>query len=399
MRTITPKRKLVMTLPFLTGGGAERVASNLSVALSSYFDIYLVLTENRITYPYRGTLINLNVPTSLKQNILGYFIYEFLYTIKLFITKRKLGNPPTISFMETANIPNILSLGHPIVSIQEYKPLSQKTLRREISELLMKILYNFSSMNVAASRAVEESLKEIYKIKENKVMTIYNSIDFKKIQKLKKEPLSKYEQKIFRCPVVITIGRLSYQKAQWRLIRLFREVKKKIKNAKLVILGEGELKEELAQFVRSLNLEGEVYFLGFKKNPFKYISRSSVFVLSSFYEGLPMAIIESMACGVPVVSVDCLAGPREILDPGNYGGKVKGIKYGKYGILTERFRDLSKDFSPVLRREETFLANAIIRLLNDKKLIKYYRKMSLIRARDFDINKIKYKWLRLLNPY
>ena len=392
------KRKLILTLPFLTGGGAERVASDISIALSDYFDVYLVLTENKVTYPYKGTLINLNIPTSLKRNIFGYFIYEFLYTIKLFFVKQKLGNPPTISFMETANVPNILSLGFPITSIHEYKPLSRRTFRKDLSEVLMKILYNFSYMNVAVSKVVEKSLRDIYKIKSNKVVTIYNSINIKRIQKLKNEPLSEDEKKIFKHPVIITSGRLTYQKAQWRLIRSFKEVKKTVKDAKLVILGEGELRDDLIKFTKSLNLEKDVYFLGFKKNPFKYISKSSLFVLSSFYEGFSMVIAESMACGVPIVSIDSPAGPRELLDPKDYNSKIKGIKYGKYGILTERFENLSEDLNSFkLLYEERILAEAIIKILTNKKLSKHYSKMSLIRAKDFDIDKIKHEWLRLLN--
>jgi glycosyltransferase involved in cell wall biosynthesis len=88
-------------------------------------------------------------------------------------------------------------------------------------------------------------------------------------------------------------------------------------------LGEGERRAELEQLVRSLGLEPHVRLPGFVDNPYAYMARAAVFVLSSAWEGLPGALIEAMACGCPVVSTDCPSGPAEILDGGRYGRLVR----------------------------------------------------------------------------
>jgi glycosyltransferase involved in cell wall biosynthesis len=92
--------------------------------------------------------------------------------------------------------------------------------------------------------------------------------------------------------------------------------------ARLLILGEGELHADLWRLVQALGLTDAVAMPGYEPNPFAYMRRARVFVLSSRYEGLPNALIQAMACGCPVVSTDCPSGPREILDGGRYGALV-----------------------------------------------------------------------------
>jgi N-acetylgalactosamine-N,N'-diacetylbacillosaminyl-diphospho-undecaprenol 4-alpha-N-acetylgalactosaminyltransferase len=150
----------------------------------------------------------------------------------------------------------------------------------------------------------------------------------------------------------------------------------------LVILGEGELKEELEKLIENLNLEKKVFLLGFQKNPFKFLKNSSIFVLSSVQEGLPMVLIEAMACSLPVIATDCPGGNREILDP-DYNLKVEKMKLGKYGILI-----------PPKNPEEISKATSL--LLKNENLRKEYAKKSLERAKDFSVEKIVPKWLEIL---
>lgn len=390
------KETILITIPYLSNGGAEKVAANLSLGLSKKFNVYMVVTENKINYLFSGKLINLNVPTSLKKNIFGYLIYELLYTLKLFILKRKLKNPITISFMETANIPNILSGGKAVTSIHEFRPISRPSIKKKIAEFLIRSLYNKSKINVACSVGVEQSLNKIYNINKEKTITIYNPIIISEINNLMKKRLTKSEKRIFRNPVIISIGRLTYQKAQWHLIYAFKKVKKQIPNSKLVILGEGELKSELLKLCEKLDLKKDVYFLGYKKNPYKYLYHSSVFVLSSYYEGFGLVIAEAMACGVPVISVDCLAGPKEIISPELVDKKIKRMKYGQYGILIPPMKK-TDIFHEGLTREENILADSIIDLLLNKSLRKHYSNKGRKRALDFDIKNIIHKWLQVIN--
>jgi glycosyltransferase involved in cell wall biosynthesis len=90
-----------------------------------------------------------------------------------------------------------------------------------------------------------------------------------------------------------------------------------------VILGEGEERKSLESLVCELGLTSRVHLLGFVANPFKYMKRASVYVLSSTYEGLPGSLIQALRCGCPIVSTDCESGPAEILDNGRYGRLVQ----------------------------------------------------------------------------
>ena len=95
------------------------------------------------------------------------------------------------------------------------------------------------------------------------------------------------------------MGRLTRPKGQWHLIRALSYVKKEIEDVKLLILGQGELKGYLKELVDKLDLRNNVEFLGYQRNPFKYIASSDLFVFSSLYEGFGNVLVEAMACGVP----------------------------------------------------------------------------------------------------
>lgn len=96
----------------------------------------------------------------------------------------------------------------------------------------------------------------------------------------------------------------------------------------LLILGEGEKRFELEGMIRSLGLENDVQMLGFMPNPYMYMARASVFVLSSAWEGFSNVTAEALACGIPIVSTDCPSGPAEILENGKYGKLVPVVDLG-----------------------------------------------------------------------
>jgi glycosyltransferase involved in cell wall biosynthesis len=124
-----------------------------------------------------------------------------------------------------------------------------------------------------------------------------------------------------QAPIVLGVGRLSKQKDFPTLVRAFRLVRD-AQIARLVILGEGEDRESLSMLIRSLGLENDIDLPGFVENPFAFMSKASVFVLSSTWEGLPNVLIQALAAGAPIVSTDCPSGPREILKDGLYGELV-----------------------------------------------------------------------------
>ena len=122
-------------------------------------------------------------------------------------------------------------------------------------------------------------------------------------------------------PLVLAAGRLSHEKDYPTLLRAFAEVARS-RAARLVILGQGPERESLLELAARLGIEDRFDLPGFDVNPFRYMARASVFVLSSRYEGFPNVLAQAMACGAPVVSTDCRSGPSEMLEGGKWGRLV-----------------------------------------------------------------------------
>ena len=122
-------------------------------------------------------------------------------------------------------------------------------------------------------------------------------------------------------PVILSVARLAPQKDLATLLRAFAEVVRS-RPARLVVLGEGDERCRLTLLARELGISPFVQFPGDIRPAFPYMAKAHVFVLSSAWEGLSMALLEAMACGTPVVSTDCPYGPREILEGGKWGPLV-----------------------------------------------------------------------------
>lgn len=154
-------------------------------------------------------------------------------------------------------------------------------------------------------------------------------------------------------PVILAVGRLTEQKDFPTLMRAFACVRAD-RPVRLVILGEGRLRPDLEQLAASLGIRADVDMPGFVPNPFQYMARASLLVLSSLYEGLPGVVIQALACGCPVVSTDCPGGSKEILADGQYGALVN---IGDINAMANAIRaqlDNPTDKGKLRRRAEDF---------------------------------------------
>jgi glycosyltransferase involved in cell wall biosynthesis len=191
---------------------------------------------------------------------------------------------------------------------------------------LLRDAYLAADAIVTASIGVADDLATHTGIARDRITSVYNPVVARDLLVKAREHVDHPWLAAGEPPVILGVGRLHPQKDFATLIRAFARLRAE-RRARLIILGAagpgspGEA-EELKTLAAQLGIAEDVDMPGFDHNPFAYMSRASVFALSSAYEGLGNVLIEALACGTPVVSTDCPSGPREILDHGRFGSLV-----------------------------------------------------------------------------
>ncbi|WP_297105306.1 glycosyltransferase [uncultured Devosia sp.] len=178
---------------------------------------------------------------------------------------------------------------------------------------LLPLLYRQAEGIVAVSQAGKDDLAKLTGWPESKISLIGNATDHDYVVKRAREPLPEpWLSELKNCRYVLGAGRLVEQKDFPTLISAF--AKSGLPNdVKLVILGEGRLRGELERLTETLGIAKRVLMPGFQENPFSWMSRAELFVLSSRWEGSPNALIEALATGTPCIATNCPSGPSEIL--------------------------------------------------------------------------------------
>jgi glycosyltransferase involved in cell wall biosynthesis len=308
------KHKIALIGYRLSGGGSDKVMANLSIFFAqNNIDVHIIIVLDEVSYPYSGKLVNmgllknksngifnkmkrlLSLRKYLKENDFD-FIIDFRFRTKVIqelLLARFIYNAKTIFTVHS-------------FLIDHYMPNNS---------WLTRLMYNHCFANVALTNQMHDLIVKKHQLKN--ITTIPNPVNTKEIYEKNDEPIA------VDFDYIIAIGQYENNIKQFdKLILSYANSVLKNKQINLVIVGEGD-SEGLKKVAKESNVVDFVHFLGYQNNPFNYLKKARFLVLSSKNEGLPNVILESLACGTPIVSFDCPCGPGEMI-----------INY-KNGILVE----------------------------------------------------------------
>jgi len=211
----------------------------------------------------------------------------------------------------------------------------------------MRLNYAAVDAVVAVSHGVAADTAKITGLPSDRIHVIRNPVVTPRLRLLAEAPTPHPWLEVIAPPVILGAGRLTKQKDFSTLLRAFARLKGQMQ-ARLIILGEGGERGKLERLIKDLGLSADVALPGFSANPYAYMARASLFVLSSRWEGSPNVLTEAMALGTAVVATDCPSGPREILQDGRIGALVP---VGDVAELAEAMRvTLASPPDPALLR-------------------------------------------------
>jgi glycosyltransferase involved in cell wall biosynthesis len=315
------RRKILFVIPSMAGGGAERVFLQLLNHLNrERYEPFLALGARR-----------------------GEFLNKLSKDVEIFEMNavRARGAVPAlikiVRRLKPQTVCSTLGMNFATALAKPFFPRGTRTVLREGSSPTAfladvarksparaafyrqgyKYIYGFADSIICQSDFMRDDIERNLQISAKKLHRIYNPVDFEQISKLSDEPTEEFfNPNLVR---LLTVGRLAFEKAYDILLKAFAVVRTTNPTATLTFLGEGEERQSLESLARDLKLNGSVYFAGFQSNPYSYMKQADIFILSSRYEGFSNVIVESLACGTPVVATDCPSAVREVITEGANG--------------------------------------------------------------------------------
>ena len=374
------KPTMFLVSPMLHQGGFERVCITTARLMADQFDIVIVIFDDRdIAYDVTGLRI-INLKLGVQKGRLARFfnVKKRVNALK----KLKEQYKPTVcySFGPTANLVNAMS-----------KNTTTKVWLgiRGFDDILYSNRLGYFSKKadliVCCSKQMEQVIKEKYPTANTGML--YNLFDIDRMHREAEGepewPWPETDNLGRKLRVMISMGRDHELKQFWHMIKAFKLVHDKIPEARLAILGDGTF-EECKKLAIDLGIKDEVYFAGMRKDPYKYLKKAEIYLLTSRNEGFPNAIVEGMCFGLAPISTDCLSGPREILED------------GKYGILVP-VMSLEENYNPAELDEEAGLASEIVGLLQDEARLSHFKANAVERAKDFSYEAYHENFMKIYN--
>ena len=379
------KRKLFLISPMLHQGGFERVCITTARLLKEEYDVTIVIFDDaNIAYDVTGlNIVNLDCP--VRKGKVAKIANVIKRSSKLRALKKAKMPEISYSFGPTANIVNSLSA---VSGVKIWTGLRNYTDVLNVRN--MKLFMKKSDVIVCCSKEIEAYLASEFNY--HKTATLYNLYDLKTIKEESEGKIADWpwpggvDDNGNKLRILVSMGRDDDQKCFWHMIKAFYHIHNAVPNARLVLLGAGSF-ENSKTLAKELGIYEYIFFAGMRKDPYKFLSRAEIYLLTSYNEGFPNALVEGMSLGLAPVATNCLTGPKEILTPTD--GE-------HYGILMPLMSE-NRNYESNNLEEEKPYADAVINLLNDDELLNETKSLAQKRAMDFSYESYKERFIELTN--
>lgn len=317
-------KKILLFMPTLQQGGAERVMSILANEWASDGNqITLILFAKNI--PFYTLDKNIDVVHLNFDNKKRHFFKLFDFIRAFFVLRLQIKRQQpdfVLSFMDRYNLIVILASKFLNTKVFVSDRANPYEYVPKIVAIARRIIYKKATGIIAQTELAKKYL--FSQTKHKNIEVIHNPVKvFEKSKNVQKEN------------IILNVGRLVPEKGQHFLLDMMANLN--IVDWKLIILGDGFLRKELEKKIKILNIEDKVELLGTVSNVEDWMFKASIFVFSSISEGFPNALVEAMASGLPCVSFDCDAGPRDVIRD-NYNGFL--IPIGDVNFMTQKVTNL-----------------------------------------------------------
>lgn len=385
-------KNVMLITPMLHQGGFERICVMTARLLEADYDVTIVVFSMEDIAFDISNLKVINLDLKSRPGRLAKVINVLRRSRRLTKLQKNLNTDVSYSFGMTANIANALTGG------AKKKICACHSFEEIKNGRYMKLIGKKADLLFCCAKKMTDLAVKQYGF--SNIETLWNPCDTEEVReqsrKGNKEELIFFEEEK---PVFVSMGREDEVKGFWHLLKAFRRVSESLPDAKLAVIGEGSF-EKYKALARDLQIEERIWFTGLKKNPFPYLAKGKAYVLSSISEGLPNALVEALSLSLPVISVNCLSGPAEILHENWQEAEEKKEYFeADYGILTPAVSQ-TPDFQAKwqnegklikLEKEEEILAEAMLRIATDEELCRHYKERGSCRAEDFSKEKYKKK--------
>ena len=336
----TLKKKLVIFMPAMEGGGVEKNIIIISNYLANYIkNIELITYDTKFNkyFDKRIKIINFVKSSKIKSSKYYKYFICLLLLVRSFFQKKE-----TFIFAFQANIYCIILsiiFGKNIITRSNSSPSGWS--KNYLKKLIFLILLKYPKNIIVNSKAFKKELDKKFKVNSK---MIYNPLNKNEVIEKSKKKLKFSFFRSNKTLKIINVSRFTDQKDHITLLRAFLIISKQV-SAKLLLIGYGSNKNKILNFIKINNLEKKVKIMDFSFNPYKYIYRSDLFILTSLYEGLPNVLLETMSLKKYIISSECPTGPSEILENGKYGSLFPVKDYRKLSNLVINFSKNRKKYN------------------------------------------------------